>query len=74
VNFCGEHISLANIAINRAITEKRTLDILALGMRDAFGSVSHFQLCNNFQKLCLSPILSNIIVDRNVDARVKIVL
>jgi hypothetical protein len=44
INGCGEHISLANMAINRAITERRILYILALDMRDAFGSVSHMQL------------------------------
>jgi hypothetical protein len=73
VNGCGEHISLANMAINRAMTERRTLYILALDMRDAFGSVSHSQLPNNLHNLGLSPVLSNVIMDSYIDARVKIV-
>jgi hypothetical protein len=73
VNGCGEHISLFNMAINRAMTERRTLYILALDMRDAFGSVSHSQLHNNLHNLGLTPVLSNVIMDSYIDARVKIV-
>jgi hypothetical protein len=73
VKCCGEHISLANMAINRAMAERRTLYILALDMRDAFGSVSHSQFGNNLHNLGLSPLLSNVIMHSYVDARVKIV-
>jgi hypothetical protein len=54
------------------MTERRTLYILALDMRDTFGSVSHSQLHNNLQNLGLTPILSNVIMDSSIDARVKI--
>jgi hypothetical protein len=47
VNGCGEHIAVANMAINRAVTTRKVLYMLALDMRDAFGSVSHVQLRNN---------------------------
>jgi hypothetical protein len=43
----GEHIAIANMAINRAITTRKVLDILALNMSDAFGSASPVQLRNN---------------------------
>jgi hypothetical protein len=32
---------MANMAINHALMEKKQLYLLALDMRDAFGSVSH---------------------------------
>jgi hypothetical protein len=63
VNGCGEHIFLANMAINRAMTEHRTLYILALDMRDAFESVSHSQLRNNLNNLGLNQMLANVIID-----------
>jgi hypothetical protein len=73
INGCGEHISLANMAINRAMTEHRILYILALDMRDAFGSVSHMQLKNNLSSLGLHKRLSNVIMDSYNEAKVKIV-
>jgi hypothetical protein len=51
INGYGEHISLANMPIIRALTEHRILYFLALDMRDAFGSVSHMQLKNNLSKI-----------------------
>jgi hypothetical protein len=41
VNGGGEHIAAANNAINRAISLRRTMYMLALDMRDLFCSVSH---------------------------------
>jgi hypothetical protein len=41
VNGCGEHIAVANMVINRAMTTRKVLYMLALDMLDAFGSVSH---------------------------------
>jgi hypothetical protein len=41
VNGCGEHIAVANMAINRAMTARKVVYMLALNIRDAFGSVSH---------------------------------
>jgi hypothetical protein len=73
INSCGEHISLANLVINRAMTEPRILYILALDMRDAFGSVSHMQLKNNLSSLGLYKRLSNVIMDSYNEAKVKIV-
>jgi hypothetical protein len=73
INGCGEHISLANMAINRAMTEHRILYILALHMCDAFGSVSHMQLKNNLSNLGLHKRLSNVIIDSYHEAKVKIV-
>jgi hypothetical protein len=57
VNRCGDHIAASTIAINGAIMLRRTLYMLALDMRDAFGSVSHKQLENNLQKL--KPLQTN---------------
>jgi hypothetical protein len=68
-----EHISLANMAINRAITEHKTLYILALDMRDAFGSVYHSQLRNNLKNLELNQLLSNVIMDSYINANVKVI-
>jgi hypothetical protein len=73
INGCGGHISLANMAINRAIAEPRILYICALDMRDAFGSVSHMQLTNNLSKLGLHSRFANVIMDRYNGAKVKIV-
>jgi hypothetical protein len=73
VNGCGEHIATENIAINRAIMLKRTMYILALDMRDSFGSVSHKQLENNLKKLNLFKPIHNIILDGYKPATVRIV-
>jgi hypothetical protein len=44
VNGCGEHIAIANMTINLAMTTQKVLYVLALDMGDAFGSISHVQL------------------------------
>jgi hypothetical protein len=60
------------MAINRAMTERRILYILALDRRDAFGSVSHMQLKNNLSSLGLHKRLSKVIMDSYNEAKVKI--
>jgi hypothetical protein len=47
--------------------------MLALDMRDAFGSVSHKQLENNLRKLNLCKPIRNITLDSYIPATVKIV-
>jgi hypothetical protein len=47
--------------------------MLALDMRDAFGSVSHVQLGNNLSKLGLHPMLTGLILDSYTGAQVKVV-
>jgi hypothetical protein len=47
---CGEHIAVANIAINRTIITEKILYMMALDMKNAFGSVSHKQFENNLVK------------------------
>jgi hypothetical protein len=47
------------MAINRVMTTRQTLFMLALDLRDAFGSVSHVQLRNNLSQLGLHPMLSD---------------
>jgi hypothetical protein len=47
--------------------------MLALDMRDAFGSVSHKQLENNLRKLNLCKPIRNIILDSYRPATVRIV-
>jgi hypothetical protein len=73
VNGCGEHIAGANMSINRAMTTRKVLYMLALDMRDAFGSVSHVQLGNNLSKLGLHPMLTGLILDSYTGAQVKVV-
>jgi hypothetical protein len=73
VNGCGEHIAVANMAINRAMTTHQTLFMLALDMRDAFGSVSHVQLRNNLSQLGLHPLLSEVILDSYTNAKVRVI-
>jgi hypothetical protein len=73
VNGCGEHIAAENIAIYSAIKLRRTLYMLALDMRDAFGSVSHKQLENNLIKLNFCRPIRNIILDSYRPATIKIV-
>jgi hypothetical protein len=58
VNGCGEHIAIANKAINRAMTTPKVLYMMVLDMCDAFGSVSHVQLGNNLSKLGLHHMLT----------------
>jgi hypothetical protein len=41
VNGCGEYIAVSNMAINRAMTTRKVVFILAYDMHDAFGSFSH---------------------------------
>jgi hypothetical protein len=53
INGCGEHVAIANMAINRAMTSGNILYMMALDMKDAFGSVSHKQLNNNLKSLGL---------------------
>jgi hypothetical protein len=55
------------------MTEHRILYILALGIQDAFGSVSHMQLKNNLSNLGLHHRLANVIMDIINEAKVKIV-
>jgi hypothetical protein len=73
VNGCGEHIAVANMAINRVMTTRKVLYMLALDMRDALGSVSHVRLRNNLSKLGLHPMLTGLILDSYTDAQVKVV-
>jgi hypothetical protein len=47
--------------------------MLALDMRDAFGSVSHVQLRTNLSKLGLHPMLTGLILDSYSNAQVKVV-
>jgi energy-converting hydrogenase Eha subunit C len=53
INGCGEQIAIANMAINPAMTSRNILYMMALDMRDEFGSVSHKQLENNFRHIGL---------------------
>jgi hypothetical protein len=71
VDFLSEHISLANMTINRAMTERKTLYILTLDMPDSFCSVFQPQLYSNISKICLSPILYNVTMHSYVNANVK---
>jgi hypothetical protein len=47
--------------------------MLALDMRDAFGSVFHVQLRNNLSQLDLHPLLSEVILDSYTDAKVRVI-
>jgi hypothetical protein len=47
VSGCTEHIAQANMAMNIANSNRRGLYILAIDLKDAFGSVSHKLLENN---------------------------
>jgi hypothetical protein len=47
--------------------------MLALDMRDDFGSVSHVQLRSNLSKLGLHPMLTGLILDSYINAQVKVV-
>jgi hypothetical protein len=53
INGCGEHVAIVNMAINRAMTTGNILYMMALDMKDAFGSVLHMQLRNNLKSLGL---------------------
>jgi hypothetical protein len=38
---CSQHTFIANTAISHAINENRQIYVVALDMKDAFGSVAH---------------------------------
>jgi hypothetical protein len=63
INGCGEHVAMANMAINRAMTTGNILYMMALDMKDAFGSVSHKQLNNNLKSLGLCKPIREVIMD-----------
>jgi hypothetical protein len=68
-----EHISVANMAINSAITTGTVLYMLALDMKDDFGSVSHNQLRSNLQGNNQCKPIREMIMNGNDRATVKIV-
>jgi hypothetical protein len=51
VNGCGEHIELANMTVNRAITLRTILLMLTFVMRNPFGSASHLHFRNDPENL-----------------------
>jgi hypothetical protein len=51
INGCGEHIDIANIVINTAMTTKKVLSMLARDMKDDYGFASQNQLDNNLKKM-----------------------
>jgi hypothetical protein len=72
INGCGEHIAVANMAINRAMTTGKILYMMALDMKDAFGSVSHKQLENNLYHIGLCKPIREMIMDSYRNSTVKI--
>jgi hypothetical protein len=64
---------VANITINGAMTPYQTFFMLALDMRNAFGSVSYVQLRKNLSQLGLHPQLSEVILDSDTDAKVRVI-
>jgi hypothetical protein len=73
INGCGEHVAMANMAINRAMTSGNILYMMALDMKDAFGSVSHKQLNNNLKSLGLCKLIREVIMDSYNGATVKVI-
>jgi hypothetical protein len=54
---------MANIAINHSITEHRQLHILALDIKDVFGSVAPMLLDHNLECMNLPLQLGKIAID-----------
>jgi hypothetical protein len=61
INECGEHVAIANMSIYRGMTTGKILYLMALDMKDAFGSISHMQLRNNLKSLGLCKPIRDII-------------
>jgi hypothetical protein len=72
VSGCTEHIAQANMAMNIANSNQRGLYILAIDLKDAFGSVSHKLLENNLKLLNLPEAVRNVIINSYDDASVQI--
>jgi hypothetical protein len=66
-------VAMANMAINRAMTTGNILYMMALDMKDAFGSVSHKQLNNNLKSLGLCKPIREVIMDSYNGATVKVI-
>jgi hypothetical protein len=73
INGCGEHVAIANMAINRAMSTGNILYIMELDMKDAFGSVSHKHLGNNLKSYVLCKPIRKLIMDSLNGASVKII-
>jgi hypothetical protein len=73
INGCGEHVAMANMAINRAMTTGNILYMMALDMKDSFGSVSHKQLNNNLKSLGLCKPIREVIMECYNGATVRVI-
>jgi hypothetical protein len=64
---------MANLAINYAISEYRQLYILALDMKDVFGSVAHRLFGYNLECTNISTQLRKVVIDSYEGAIVNII-
>jgi retron-type reverse transcriptase len=69
---CVQHLTVATMAINQALMRKENLFILAIDLKDAFGSVSHKLLEHNLQKLGISNNITGMIMDSYEEPTVQL--
>jgi hypothetical protein len=69
---CTEHISKTSLLLAHAITNKKTISISAIDCKDAFGSVTHDILKQNFKRTELPMNLVDVIMDSYKDTFVRI--
>jgi hypothetical protein len=72
ISGCVQHTYMANMVINRAMTEMRNLYIVAIDMKDAFGSVSHRLLEHNLMDMFFPEAIRNFVLDSYHSATVNI--
>jgi hypothetical protein len=72
ISGCGQHTYMANMAINRALSKRRELYIIAIDMKDAFGSVSHRLLEHNLKDMNFPQTIRELVMDSYFQANVNI--
>jgi hypothetical protein len=72
IDGCGEHIAIANELINNAVRKDESIYVLALDLRDAFGSIPHELIRKNLLDIEVPLNLVNLIMDSYEGATIKI--
>jgi hypothetical protein len=68
---CVEHAAMANAIINDAVEKKRQLYILALDLRDAFGSIPHDLINENLRSIGVPRELRKLIINSYEGATIQ---
>jgi hypothetical protein len=68
---CVEHAAVANAIINDAVEKKKQLYLLALDLRDAFGSIPHDLIEENLQSIGVPERLRRLIMNSYKGATIQ---